>query len=92
MAMTLAELITDVHSRIDYKPFWFVVGQQVRVKNGCSRDGQTGRHWDGAMAVVASRVSTGLHKEHWYDLRLPSGEEQPFREDELDYRYARVGQ
>lgn len=91
MASTLADMFVAACNRPDPKPYLFEIGQTVRVKKGCSDDGQTPAHWEGAICTVVSRHTTLLHKDHWYkvynaELNLICD----FREDELDLRYCRA--
>lgn len=83
------DLLAKRYAEPDLNPYLFEIGQKVRLRLGRSNDGQTPRHWDGAVATVESRYCTGLHKEHWYKLRHSNGQLAEFCEDEIDARYAR---
>lgn len=84
----LMELMTKAYAAPDPNPYLFEVGQTVRLRLRRSDDGQTPRCWDGAVVTVEHRYCTGLHKEHWYKLKL-NGVVCEFREDEIDARYAK---
>lgn len=73
----------------DPNPFLFQEGQKVRVNKDVTKDGQTPAYWAGALVTVTRRTRSWLYKEHWYTLRHPNGQEDEFRETELDYRYKR---
>lgn len=87
--MGVNQWIIDAYNAPDPKPFLFQEGQRVRLRKGRSNDGQTPECWNGAVAVVLSRYSTGLMKRHWYKLRLDNGAISEFEEDEIDVRYKR---
>lgn len=82
--------LREAYAKPDPKPFCFQIGQTVRLKKGRSNDGQTPKHWDGAICKVVSRLSTGLLKRHWYKLlHLTQNVTCDFEEDEIDARYVR---
>lgn len=83
------EKIAEMYAAPDPNPYLFIVGQKVRLKLGRSNDGQTSRCWDGAIVTVISRYCTGMFKDHWYKLMLPSGSINEFKEYEIDARYTR---
>jgi hypothetical protein len=69
-------------------PFLFHVGQKVRIKSTLTSDTHEIEEMLGHVGLVEKRYQTGLHKENWYHVRLGTRVE-PFREHELDKRYAR---
>lgn len=84
-----ADLLMKVINEPDTKPYYYEVGQKVRVCKKVLEDGQTPRFWAGAVCEVVKRYASMIHKDHWYKLRHPNGNEDEFREYELDYRYIR---
>lgn len=88
MSETFMDLLVKAYNRPDPKPYLFEPGQKVRVLKGRSEDGQTPHYWNGAMAVVVGRYTTGIHKEHWYKLHhVEKNVVDEFREEEIDARY-----
>lgn len=87
---TLAELLTARYAEpAPTKPL-FAVGQVVRVIRGVSNDGQTHHSWNGAIAVVVRRYTTGLSKEHRYVItNKATAATDDFGQRELDHRYVR---
>jgi len=86
-----SQWLVDAYNKPDTKPFTYKVGQTVRVLNNRSKDGQTPPCWDGGLAIVLERRSTGLMKYHYYYLRhLESGLCDYFEEDELDKRWIKT--
>ena len=86
----MIDMIAEAYARPDPNPYFFQVGQKVRLLKGRSDDGQTPEHWDGAMVTVVSRYCTGIGKYHWYKVRHASGITCDFEEDEIDARYRRA--
>jgi hypothetical protein len=86
----LMEMLVEAYNRPDPRPYLFQLGQIVRLKKGRSNDGQTPSYWDGAVVEIFGRYTTGLHKDHWYKVYLPSQHVTcEFSEDEIDLRYSR---
>lgn len=82
----LADLLMEAYRKPDPLPYLFRIGQRVRVLHKVIDDGATHDFWDGAIGNVTERMTTGIHKEHWYVVRIPF-KRATFREDELDRRY-----
>jgi len=67
----------------------FVVGQTVRVKKTLTCDTHAVEDMLGCKGIVVKRYQTMLHNEFWYHVKIGKRVE-PFREDELDYRFIRL--
>jgi hypothetical protein len=84
----LLQRLMDHMNRPDPRPYLFAVGQRVRVCKSVTQDGQTPKHWAGAIGIVEERKTSMLHKDHWYAVSA-NGRRCEFREEELDFRYAK---
>ena len=83
----MMDLIATSYAKTDLKPYLFALDQKLRLKKGRSDDGQTPRHWDGAIVTITFISCTGIFKDHLYRVQHENGAIDTFKENEIDMRY-----
>ncbi|OPH61872.1 hypothetical protein BC351_01120 [Paenibacillus ferrarius] len=67
--------------------YLFKEGQTVRLLKNLDVNVHAILHLLGQKGVVEQRYRNMMHRTNWYNVRFPSGEIEPFEEDELDSRF-----